>query len=103
VKALFEQIATPSKLGALGLIPILDRTAEALNRVDQKAFFKTFDTGEAVQHFYEPFLQAFDTELRKSLGVWYTPSEIVTYMVERVDHVLRTEMGRPDGLADKGL
>jgi len=24
-------------------------------------------------------------------------------MVERVDHVLRTEMGRPDGLADKGV
>ncbi|SHK82596.1 N-6 DNA Methylase [Bradyrhizobium lablabi] len=103
VKALFEQIATPSKLGALGLIPILDRTAEALNRVDQKAFFKTFDTGEAVQHFYEPFLQAFDPELRKSLGVWYTPNEIVTYMVERVDHVLRTELGRPNGLADKDV
>ena len=103
VKALFEQIATPSKLGVLGLMPVLDRTAAALNRVDKAAFFKTFDTGAAVQHFYEPFLQAFDPELRKALGVWYTPPEIVTYMVERVDRVLRTELGRPDGLADKAV
>ena len=103
VKALFEQIATPSKLGALGLMPVLDRTTSALNRVDKAAFFKTFDTGAAVQHFYEPFLQAFDPELRKALGVWYTPPEIVTYMVERVDRVLRTELDRPDGLADKAV
>ena len=85
VKALFEQIATPSKLGVLGLMPVLDRTAAALNRVVKEEFFKTFDTGEAVQHFYEPFLQAYDPELRKNLGVWYTPSEIVHYMVERVE------------------
>ena len=103
VKALFEQIATPSKLGALGLMPLLDRTAEVLNRVDQNAFFKSFNTGQAVQHFYEPFLQAFDPELRRSLGVWYTPREIVNYMVERVDHVLRTELGKPNGLADKDV
>jgi hypothetical protein len=103
VKALFEQIATPSKLGVLGLMPVLDRTAAALNRVDKAAFFETFDSGAAVQHFYEPFLQAFDPELRKALGVWYTPPEIVTYMVERVDRVLREELGRPDGLADKAV
>jgi hypothetical protein len=103
VKSLFEQIATPSKLGNLGLMPLLDRTAEVLNRVNQAAFFKTFDTGAAVQHFYEPFLHEFDPELRRSLGVWYTPREIVNYMVERVDRVLRTELGKPNGLADKDV
>jgi hypothetical protein len=103
VKSLFEQIATPSKLGALGLIPVLNRTAQALNRVSKGEFFKTFDTGAAVQHFYEPFLQAFDPDLRKKMGVWYTPPEIVTFMVERVDHVLRTELGKPSGLADKDV
>jgi len=103
VKALFEQIATPSKLGVLGLMPVLDRTAAALNRVVKEEFFKTFDTGEAVQHFYEPFLQAYDPELRKNLGVWYTPAEIVHYMVERIDTVLRTELGKPAGLADKDV
>ena len=49
----------------------------------------------AVQYFYEPFLEAFDPELRKELGVWYTPPEIVTYMVERVDQVLRRSSTSP--------
>jgi REP element-mobilizing transposase RayT len=100
IRALFEQVATPSKLGPLGLVEVLDWTAAALNRVDQAGFFKAFDEGHAVQYFYEPFLQAFDPELRKDLGVWYTPSEIVDYQVERVDTVLREELNIPDGLAD---
>ena len=62
--------------------------------------FQSFDEGHAVQYFYEPFLHAFDPELRKELGVWYTPDEIVRYQVERVDAVLRSELGLADGLAD---
>ena len=42
----------------------------------------------------------FDPGLRKQLGVWYTPPEIVQYMVERVDRVLREELSIRDGLAD---
>ncbi|MFM6516758.1 MAG: N-6 DNA methylase, partial [Microcystis panniformis] len=53
-----------------------------------------------VQYFYEPFLQAFDPDLRKELGVWYTPPEIVRYMVARVDRVLREELNIEDGLAN---
>jgi hypothetical protein len=101
IRSLFEEIAKPSRLKPLGLMDVLDRTGEALNRIDGTAFFKNFDTGQAVQHFYEPFLQAFDPELRKQMGVWYTPPEIVRYIVARVDRVLRTELGVADGLADK--
>jgi hypothetical protein len=100
IKALFEQVATPTKLGPLGLVEVLDWTAAALNRVDRPAFFEKFLETHAVQYFYEPFLEAFDPELRKQLGVWYTPPEIVQYQVARVDAVLRTELGIPDGLAD---
>lgn len=103
IQSLFEEIAKPTRLKPLGIMTLLDRTAEALNRVDRSTFFKTFDTGQAVQHFYEPFLEEFDPELRKQMGVWYTPPEIVRYMVERVDTVLRTELGIADGLADKNV
>ncbi len=103
IRSLFEEMAKPSRLAPLGLMGSLDRTGDALNRVDRTAFFKTFDSGAAVQHFYEPFLEAFDPELRKEMGVWYTPREIVRYMVERVDSVLRTELGISDGLADKNV
>jgi len=100
IKALFEQVATPTKLGPLGLVEVLDWTAAALNRVDRAAFFERFVEDHAVQYFYEPFLEAFDPDLRKQLGVWYTPPEIVQYQVARVDAALREELDIPDGLAD---
>jgi hypothetical protein len=103
IKALFDQVATPSQLGPLGLVEVLDWTAAALNRVDRASFFQQFQEGHAVQYFYEPFLKAFDPDLRKELGVWYTPTEIVRYMVARVDTVLREEMKLPDGLADPNV
>ena len=103
IRSLFEEIAKPTRLAPLGLMSTLDRTGEALDRVDRNAFFKSFDTDDAVQHFYEPFLKAFDPDLRKEMGVWYTPREIVRYMVERVDAVLRTELNIADGLADKNV
>ena len=64
-------------------------------------FFKKFEEHHAVQYFYEPFLEAFDPELRKALGVWYTPPEVVEYMIDRVDTVLKQELNLPDGLADQ--
>jgi predicted helicase len=100
IRGLFEQMAMPSKLGPLGLVEVLDRTGAALNRVEPEAFFARFEESQAVQYFYEPFLEAFDPELRKELGVWYTPPEIVQYMVSRIDTVLREELGIADGLAD---
>ena len=103
IKSLYEQVATPSKLKPLGIDEVLNWTGLVLNRVDRKAFFERFEEEHAVQYFYEPFLKAYDPELRKELGVWYTPPEIVRYQVERVDRVLREELDLPDGLADDNV
>jgi len=101
IAALFEQLSMHSRLRSLGLLDVLDWTAATLNRVDRAAFFDHFEEEHAVQYFYEPFLEAFDPELRRELGVWYTPPEIVRYMVARVDTVLREELGIADGFADE--
>jgi hypothetical protein len=103
ISTLFQQIATRDKLKPLGLEEPMQWAADALNRVDCAAFFAAFSDADAVRYFYEPFLQAFDPELRRQLGVWYTPREIVRYMVERVDRVLREELGVADGLADENV
>lgn len=103
IAALFGQLSQPAKLKALNLTEVLDWAADALNRVDQATFFKTFESTRSIQYFYEPFLAAFDPELRKSLGVWYTPDEIVRYQVARVDQVLQSELGLVDGLADPNV
>ena len=103
LKELFFQLSNPAPLQALGLVEVLDWTAAALNRVDREAFFVKFGEGEVVPYFYEPFLQAFDPELRKQLGVWYTPAEVVRYMVARVDQALKQDLGIPDGLAGENV
>ena len=103
LRALFQQLSDPGRLQPLGLVEVLDWTAAALNRVDRKAFFAKFDEGEAVPYFYEPFLQAFDPELRRQLGVWYTPTEVVRYMVARVDRALKDDLGIADGLAAENV
>ena len=92
LEALYQQVALYSQLQSLDLVEVLDWTAAALERVDRNAFFAKFNAGEAVPYFYEPFLEAFDPALRKQLGVWYTPPEVVRYMVARVDRALKDDL-----------
>lgn len=94
IRALFEKVATPTHLGKLDLVEVLNWTGEALNRVDRATFFSKFEEGQAVQYFYEPFLEAFDPDLRRDLGVWYTPPEVVQYSAG--GH------GAAGGVADRG-
>ena len=103
LRTLFHQLTHPQQLRALGLEEVLDWTEAALARVERAAFFQRFRLGEAVQYFYEPFLAEFDPELRKQFGVWYTPPEIVKYMVARVDRALRENFNLPEGLASRNV
>ena len=103
MQALFQQVTSPGQLQSLDLVEVLDWTTAALDRVDRDAFFARFNEGEAVPYFYEPFLEAFDPALRKQLGVWYTPTEVVRYMVARVDRALKDDLGIEDGLASENV
>ncbi|MHB8050491.1 MAG: type ISP restriction/modification enzyme [Coriobacteriia bacterium] len=103
VYELFRQFADVRQLGQLGISEVLEWAEEVLWRVQRGPFFDKFEEHHAVQYFYEPFLEAFDPALRKELGVWYTPDEVVKYMVARVDWALREELGIADGLADPSV
>jgi hypothetical protein len=102
VRVLFQQLASPANL-PVGLDEVLDWTDDVLARIDRKLFLDRFEAAEAVQYFYEPFLQAYDPDLRRELGVWYTPPEVVKYMVPRIDRALREELGLELGLADENV
>jgi hypothetical protein len=102
LRKLFSEVSERGAVNSIQLQQVLDLASEALNRV-QPSFFDTFREDEAVAYFYEPFLEAFDPQLRKDLGVWYTPKEIVEYMVARVDHLLRTQLQQPLGLASPAV
>jgi hypothetical protein len=55
---------------------------------------------DPVLDFYETFLHHYDARLRRKRGVYYTPPELVSYVVHSVHRLLQTRLGRRDGLAD---
>lgn len=61
---------------------------------------KETDMEDPIIHFYETFLAAYNPNLRKTRGVWYTPAPVVRYIVRAVDDILKTHFGLPDGIAD---
>ena len=52
-------------------------------------------------HFYEDFLREYDAGLRKDRGVWYTPIQVVKFIVGAADWALKNRFGLADGLADR--
>jgi predicted helicase len=63
-------------------------------------FGRTTRQEDPVIHFYETFLAAYNRDLRKKRGVWYTPQPVVSFIVRAVDAILKTEFNLPYGLAD---
>lgn len=57
---------------------------------------------DPILYFYEDFLEIFDPEARDRYGVFYTPIEVVRYMVGALDRVLRDNLERT-GLDDPGV
>jgi predicted helicase len=55
---------------------------------------------DPVMHFFEGFLQVYDSQIRKDRGVFYTPQPIVSYVVRSVHELLQDKFGLADGLAD---
>ncbi|MDO8503137.1 MAG: type ISP restriction/modification enzyme [bacterium] len=52
-------------------------------------------------HFYETFLGAYDPAKRKSLGVYYTPLPVVSYITKSINQLLKDKFKIKDGLADE--
>jgi hypothetical protein len=100
---LLHEASSPAVVRDTKLAPHLQAVARVLNWVDRDRFEAQFGAvgGGAIEYFYEPFLAAFDPELRSKLGVWYTPRAVAEYQVRRVDRQLRADFGLADGLADE--
>jgi hypothetical protein len=56
---------------------------------------------DPVVHFYETFLAEYDPKMRKTRGVYYTPDEVVSYIVRSVDWLLKEKFGLKRGLSDE--
>lgn len=81
---------------------LTDDIADLLDRIDMSAVFESAEGDEIkdpVIHFYEPFLGEYDAELRKKMGVYYTPKPVVSFIVRSVHEILQKDFGLEDGLA----
>jgi predicted helicase len=57
------------------------------------------DGSDPILYFYEDFLETFDPEARERFGVYYTPFEVVQYIVGALDRALRDNL-HTQGLRD---
>ncbi len=60
------------------------------------------DGRDPILYFYEHFLQTFAPEDRERFGVFYTPIEVVRYMVAAMDRAVRDNL-HMSGLADQAV
>jgi hypothetical protein len=51
-------------------------------------------------YFYEDFLAAYDPNLRRDAGAYYTPIQVVQAQVRLVEDLLMKRLGKPKGFAD---
>jgi predicted helicase len=52
-------------------------------------------------YFYEHFLKAYDNKLRQTTGVYYTPPQVVSFIVRSISDILKQSFNIDDGFADK--
>lgn len=57
---------------------------------------------DPILYFYEDFLQTFDPAARQRFGVYYTPVEVVRYMVSALDRAVRKNL-KTQGLRDPAV
>jgi hypothetical protein len=100
MKAALRVLSQPEVVDLLGVgfTVMLD----TVNSFDESLLAVKADGTDPILYFYEDFLQVFDPEGRKRYGVYYTPIEVVRYMVGALDRVLREDL-KTDGLDDQNV
>ncbi|MEV4344767.1 type ISP restriction/modification enzyme [Actinoplanes sp. NPDC049596] len=78
-----------------------DVAVDTLVRVISAVDWRKIDdgTGQAYYRLYEPFLTMYDSKLRQKTGSYYTPPQIVSFMVGFVDNILKSNFDRDRGFA----
>ena len=105
LQQLFHQVASPNL--EENVTYILDDIANLLANVPTEmlrtAFVVQAHFEDPVIHFYETFLAEYDPQRRIDRGVYYTPPQVISYIVRSVDALLKTKLDKPDGLADDSV
>ena len=80
---------------SLGFDVLLD----TVNSFDPAILTQKPGRADPILYFYEDFLSTFDPDAKQRYGVYYTPVEVVRYMVGALDRALKDNLGT-NGLSD---
>lgn len=73
-----------------------------LNKASEKDLLGHYTTQfthkDPYLHFYETFLSQYDPRLREIRGVYYTPASVVSFIINAIDSILKTEFALQNGL-----
>ncbi len=101
LKKFFMHITTSDSLH-----PTLNNSVEKLCKLFSIANLQTllnqYEKKDPIVHFYEDFLSYYDKEAKKNFGAYYTPVQVVRYMVNKVDDILVNEFKLDRGFANNG-
>jgi len=103
LRKMFSHIAGPELDDRIAWL--VDDLVALLRQADMGVILRDFarrtQRKDPVVHFYETFLSEYDPKLKKKRGVYYTPDEVVSYIVRSVDILLKEKFGLKRGLADE--
>jgi len=103
LRKLFGHIAGPDLDDRIAWLvdDVVALLRESRMEVVLKDFARKKGRRDPVVHFYETFLAEYDPKMRKKRGVYYTPDEVVSYIVRSVDWLLKEKFGLKRGIADE--
>ncbi len=82
---------------------VIDDIANVLAVADVKRilhrYFVEGKGKDPVVHFYETFLAEYDPKEREQRGVYYTPEQVVSYIVRSLNIILKEYFNKSDGFA----
>jgi len=90
---------------------IFQEIVSLINNVDLTGIYESisFKKRHAVKdrdpylYFYETFLGEFDPKKKKAKGVYYTPIQVVSFISQAVDSLLKSEFKKERGFADPSV
>jgi len=84
---------------------IIDEIVSILNSSNIKKIMSSLDKRKSLDRdpfsfFYEEFLEQYDHEKRKSMGVYFTPRPVVFFIIDSVNQILKRDFQKIHGYAD---
>ena len=99
LKQFFQHVATSNNLHPT-LDDSINKLCDLFSLTNLQQLLNQYEKKDTIVHFYEDFLTYYDLEQKKNFGAYYTPVQVVRFIIEMVDKVLVDEFKINGGLSN---